>query len=72
MDETDAPLKVQQELMRHANIQTTMLYGRAMSERKRSTNSKVAQMVLKLTPVAQDESADTKKGPWSTPSAYVN
>lgn len=72
LDETGAPLKVQQELMRHANIQTTMLYGCAMSETKRSINSKVAQMILKFTPVSQDQSADTKKGPLSTPSTYAN
>lgn len=32
LDETGAPMKVQQELMRHASIQTTMnVYGQAMS-----------------------------------------
>ncbi len=36
LDETGAPMKVQQELMRHASIQTTMnVYGRAMTETKR-------------------------------------
>ncbi len=34
LDETGAPMKVQQELMRHASIQTTMnVYGRAMTDR---------------------------------------
>lgn len=47
LDETGAPMKVQQELMRHASIQTTMnVYGRAMSDSKRSANSKVVEMVL--------------------------
>ena len=41
-------MKVQQELMRHASIQTTMnVYGQAMSSSKREANSKVVEMVLK-------------------------
>jgi integrase len=36
LDETGAPMKVQQELMRHASIQTTMnVYGQAMTSSKR-------------------------------------
>jgi len=47
LDETGAPLGVQQELMRHASIQTTMnIYGCAMSDSKREANSKVVQMVM--------------------------
>jgi hypothetical protein len=47
LDETGAPMKVQQELMRHASIQTTMnVYGQALSSTKRQANSKVVQMVL--------------------------
>jgi integrase len=39
---------VQQELMRHASIQTTMnVYGRVLSDTKRQANSKVVQLVLK-------------------------
>ena len=41
-------MKVQQELMRHASIQTTMnVYGQALSETKRKANSKVVHLVLK-------------------------
>ncbi len=41
-------MKVQQELMRHASIQTTMnVYRQAMSSPKRETNGKVVEMVLK-------------------------
>jgi integrase len=48
LDETGAPIKVQQELMRHASIETTMnVYGQAMPASKRLANSKVVQMVLK-------------------------
>jgi hypothetical protein len=48
LDATGAPLKVQQELMRHASITTTMnVYGRAMPNIKREANSKVVSMVLK-------------------------
>jgi len=48
LDETGAPMKVQQELMWHASIQTTMnVYGQAMPESKREANGKVVTMVLK-------------------------
>jgi len=47
LDETGAPMKVQQELMRHASIQTTMnVYGRAMTETKRHANSQVVGLVF--------------------------
>ena len=40
-------LKVQQELLRHADIRTTMnLYTQAVSEQKRAAHSKVVEMVL--------------------------
>ena len=48
LDETGAPMKVQQELMRHASIQTTMnVYGQALASSKREANGKVVEMVLK-------------------------
>ena len=48
LDETGAPMKVQQEFMRHASIQTTMnVYGQAMPQSKREANGKVVTMVLK-------------------------
>jgi integrase len=47
LDETGAPMKVQQELMRHASIQTTMnIYGRAMTDSKRKANSQVVGLVF--------------------------
>lgn len=47
LDETGAPMKVQQELMRHASIETTMnVYGQAMPATKRLANSRVVRMVL--------------------------
>ena len=47
LDETGAPMKVQQELMRHASIQTTMnVYGRAMTDTKRKANSQVVGLVF--------------------------
>jgi len=47
LDETGAPMKVQQELMRHADIRTTMnVYGKAMDASKREAHSKVVRMVL--------------------------
>jgi hypothetical protein len=40
-------IKVQQELLRHANIQTTMnIYTQAVSDQKRVANSKVVEMVF--------------------------
>jgi len=40
-------MKVQQELMRHADIRTTMnVYGKAMDESKRAAHSKVVRLVL--------------------------
>jgi integrase len=57
LDETGAPMKVQQELMRHASIQTTMnVYGRAMTETKRRANSQVVGLVFG--PNSQDSPAD--------------
>jgi integrase len=47
LDASGAPMTVQQQLMRHASIQTTMnFYGQSMSESKRQANSKVVEMVL--------------------------
>lgn len=47
LDETGAPVGVQQKLMRHADIATTMnRYGNAQMEAKRKANSKVVGMVL--------------------------
>jgi integrase len=40
-------MKVQQELMRHADICTTMnVYGKAMDESKRAAHGKVVRLVL--------------------------
>jgi len=48
LDATGAPLGVQQKLMRHAQISTTMnVYGNAMMDSKREANSKVATMALR-------------------------
>jgi hypothetical protein len=50
-------MKVQQELMRHASIQTTMnVYGRAMTETKRRANSQVVGLVFG--PNLQDSAAN--------------
>jgi integrase len=47
LDASGAPMTVQQQLMRHASIQTTMnVYGQAMPDSKRQANSKVVEMVL--------------------------
>src|ERR1700730_13709529 len=47
LDATGAPLGVQQKLMRHAHISTTMnVYGNALMDSKREANSRVARMAL--------------------------
>src|SRR5712692_812745 len=47
LDATGAPIGVQQKLMRHAQIATTMnVYGNALMESKREANSKIVQLVL--------------------------
>ncbi len=51
-------IKVQQELLRHANVQTTMnIYTQAVSDQKRAANSKVVEMVLPR-PLVKAESQD--------------
>lgn len=40
-------MKVQQELMRYADIRTTMsVYGKAMNESKRTAHGRVVRLVL--------------------------
>ena len=47
LDDAGAPVGVQQKLMRHAQVATTMnTYGNAQMTSKRSANTKVVQMVL--------------------------
>jgi integrase len=47
LDDAGAPVGVQQKLMRHAQVSTTMnTYGNAQMTSKRSANTKVVQMVL--------------------------
>lgn len=47
LDETGAPIGVQQKLMRHSNVATTMnVYGKASLKAKQQANSKVVQMVI--------------------------
>jgi len=48
LDATGTPVGVQQKLMRHANVATTMdVYGGALMDSKREANSKVVQMALR-------------------------
>jgi integrase len=48
LDDTGAPVGVQQKLMRHAQISTTMnVYGNALMDAKREANSKVVKMALR-------------------------
>jgi len=48
LDATGAPIGVQQKLMRHAQVSTTMdVYGNALMESKREANSKVVHLLLR-------------------------
>jgi len=48
LDATGAPIGVQQKLMRHAQVSTTMdVYGNALMESKRAANSKVVGLLLR-------------------------
>ena len=50
LDETGAPIGVQQKLMRHANVSTTMnVYGNSTLRAKKLANSKVVQMMISQT-----------------------
>lgn len=47
LDATGAPIGVQQKLMRHSNVATTMnVYGSASLKAKQQANSKVVQMLM--------------------------
>jgi integrase len=47
LDATGAPVGVQQKLMRHAHVSTTMNdYGNALMDSKRAANSNVVRMAL--------------------------
>jgi integrase len=48
LDDSGAPVGVQQKLMRHAQVSTTMnVYGNALMGAKREANSKVVKMALR-------------------------
>ena len=48
LDATGAPMGVQQKLMRHAQISSTMnVYGNALMEAKREANTKVVRKALR-------------------------
>jgi integrase len=48
LDDTGAPMGVQQKLMRHAQISTTMnVYGNALMEAKREANTAVVKKILR-------------------------
>jgi integrase len=51
LDETGAPVGVQQKLMRHSNVATTMnVYGNSTLRAKQDANSKVVQMLINPKP----------------------
>ncbi|HEY6340943.1 MAG TPA: tyrosine-type recombinase/integrase [Bryobacteraceae bacterium] len=47
LDEAGAPVGVQQKLMRHSNVATTMnVYGKSTLRAKQDANSKVVKMLI--------------------------
>ncbi len=68
LDQTEAPIGVQRELMRHASIQTTMnVYGRAMTDSKKRAHNNVVQMVLNVE-AQKTTAALTAENPEPTPN----
>lgn len=58
LDATGAPIGVQQKLMRHAQVSTTMdVYGNALMESKRVANSKVVGLLLRPSRDTQSQQA---------------
>ena len=57
LDACGAPIGVQQKLMRHAQVSTTMQYGNAYMTEKRKAHGAVVQMVLPAKPAANAEIA---------------
>lgn len=56
LDETGAPIGVQQKLMRHSNVATTMnVYGNSTLRAKQDANSKVVQMLIYPKPEGRAE-----------------
>jgi len=61
LDDTGVPIAVQQKLMRHAQVSTTMnVYGNALMESKRATNTAVVKGGVK--PV---QCGGVKVGQWT-------
>jgi integrase len=55
LDAAGAPIGVQQKLMRHAQVSTTMnRYGTALMNEKRKANTNVVRMMLKSETIASD------------------
>jgi integrase len=46
LSDADTPLEVQQKLMRHADIRTTVQYGKVGMENKRTANSQAVRKIL--------------------------
>jgi integrase len=59
LDETGAPIGVQQKLMRHSSVATTMnVYGNSTLRAKKDANSKVVQMLINPKPEVKMVPAD--------------
>jgi integrase len=68
LEETEVPVEVQQKLMRHADIATTMnQYGDTGLTAKRTANSKVVEMVLTRRSSFVDFSPNADRGAVSAP-----
>ena len=62
LDDSGAPMGVQQKLMRHAQIATTMnVYGNALMDAKREANSKVVKMALRSASARKAHKTDLRR-----------
>ena len=72
LDATGAPVGVQQKLMRHADVRTTMnVYGDSMMESKRQANRQVVRIALDSTEVLPAAVQNAEKAATWRPSEQV-
>lgn len=71
LNETGAPIGVQENLMRRANVATTMdVYGNATLQAKQQANSKVVQMVIRQKWAPSQVATECAKHCHPDPSEY--
>ena len=65
IDDLGTPVGVQQKLMRHADIRTTMnVYGSAFEETKRRVNARIAELVCRPPATLYRKNEGLRISPW--------